>query len=342
MAKKKSALKKKSSRKSKLDNNKSDPDIVLQGKQIAFFGKFKYWPKYHKGTHVTVAKKHGATVINRVDDQLDIFVLGDQRGTGRAEAKKKAEAMLKRQQKAGVCESDQLMILDEAGFRDLVSRDISGKSFSFCGGFDCCPGELHDMLQGMVEAAGAENRDSVDSTLDYLVVGNRRGKGKAAAIKAAEAAQSDGSNLELLDEAEFLELVRLEGESAQQTSDETMSFAGFVSNVYGSANEKKVQRALKMLQKEKFQLYSKVTLERVAGVVSSQTSEGSIYSPWIDQTGKYGCSDPDLSDCMGLQGSVCKHLLVLLLGLVKAERDRCRNNTPVVTARGWQATKVRR
>ena len=58
--------------------------------------------------------------------------------------------------------------------------------------------------------------------------------------------------------------------------------------------------------------------ERLVGVVRSQSGAGSVYASWLGVTGHYGCAQPDLSDCKGLQGSACKHLLVLVLGLARA------------------------
>lgn len=91
-----------------------------------------------------------------------------------------------------------------------------------------------------------------------------------------------------------------------------------VGSFYGLINEKKVQRALKMLQTESFQLYSQVGDDNLCGIVKSQTQVDTVYAPWIHASGQYGCYSQDLSECMGLQGSVCKHLLVLLLGLARS------------------------
>ena len=72
-----------------------------------------------------------------------------------------------------------------------------------------------------------------------------------------------------------------------------------------------------MLKSESFKLYVHLEKDRLVGVVRSQTGSGTIYSSWLAPDGRYGCCTPDLSDCMGLQGSPCKHLLVLLVGVVR-------------------------
>ena len=33
------------------------------------------------------------------------------------------------------------------------------------------------------------------------------------------------------------------------------------------------------------------------------------------EDGRYGCHDEDLNECMGLWGEVCKHIIVLLVGM---------------------------
>jgi hypothetical protein len=110
----------------------------------------------------------------------------------------------------------------------------------------------------------------------------------------------------------------------------------FVGNLYGVLDEAKIKRALKMLQGERFRLYAKVDAEALFGVVRSQTGVGTVYAPWLRADGRYGCSQPDLMSCMGLNGSPCKHLVVLLLGLTRAsELDPARANQ-------WLAATVRK
>jgi hypothetical protein len=80
----------------------------------------------------------------------------------------------------------------------------------------------------------------------------------------------------------------------------------------------KLNRALKMLKGESFKLYVRRDGDRLVGVVRSQTGVGTVYASWLTSSGHYGCSTPELQDCMGLQGSPCKHLLVLLIGLTRS------------------------
>src|SRR5438045_2467368 len=72
----------------------------LRGLSFAFFGAFSYWPSYHGAPPEAVARRLGAAVHDTVDEDLDYLVLGDRRGHGRAEAKKKAERLRARAPRA--------------------------------------------------------------------------------------------------------------------------------------------------------------------------------------------------------------------------------------------------
>ncbi len=281
---------------------------LLQGKRIAFFGEFASWPSYHGGTPAQVAKRHGARISDAFESSLDVLVIGDKRGKGRADAKKRAEQINKR--KPG-----SIQVMREAEFREMVRVDVAGKTFAFCGGFDCCPSDFaDDLLTKMVEAVDATVQEQIDDALDYLVVGNRRGKGKTAAVRHAEALQANGASVATIGEEGFLELVGKETVSAA----DGLTFPTFVSNLYGVLDEKKIQRAMKMLQTQRFSLYAIHDREHLVGIVKSQTRDGMIYAPHLDPKGRYGCVSGDLEECMGLQGQPCKHLMVLVLGLVQA------------------------
>lgn len=278
----------------------------------AIFGEPAIWPSYHGGGPAEVVSRLGATLVDRVED-ADVVVFGDRRGSGRAEAKKQADRIVAR---GGV-----LRVLGEAQLRELVRIDLGGKRFAFIGGFDCSPAGLDDgVLARMVERAGAQVQSEIDTALDYLVVGNRRGPSKIALLNKANALVKDGAHLVKLDETGFLELVRVERDSSEEASGAGLDFAGFLSQLYGNVDEKKLGRALDMLRKERFQLYTQLDDDRLIGVVRSQSGSGSVYASWLTEDGHYGCSQTTLEDCMGLQGTVCKHLLVLVVGLARTQQ----------------------
>jgi hypothetical protein len=49
----------------------------------------------------------------------------------------------------------------------------------------------------------------------------------------------------------------------------------------------------------------------------------------LDVDGGFACCSQDLALCLGLRGALCKHLLVLLVGLVKA------GEVDVATVQAW-------
>ena len=91
----------------------------------------------------------------------------------------------------------------------------------------------------------------------------------------------------------------------------------------------KLAKALTMLRGERFQLYADVQPEFVCGVVRSQSSAGRVYACRLAQDGRYSCCTQNLIQCVVSRGSPCKHLLVLVVGLVKA------GALPGATALDW-------
>jgi hypothetical protein len=73
-----------------------------------------------------------------------------------------------------------------------------------------------------------------------------------------------------------------------------------------------------MLKADRFQLFSEVTGDHVVGVVKSQTDPSLVYSCRLASGGAYACCTQNLNVCGGLRGSLCKHLIVLLFGLVQS------------------------
>lgn len=80
----------------------------------------------------------------------------------------------------------------------------------------------------------------------------------------------------------------------------------------------KIDKATKMLKASGFKLFNNVSDQSVSGVVKSQTDPDLVYACRIDHEGHYACCTQNLNICGGLRGSICKHLLVLIVGLVQA------------------------
>jgi uncharacterized protein YjbI with pentapeptide repeats len=82
----------------------------------------------------------------------------------------------------------------------------------------------------------------------------------------------------------------------------------------------RLANALKMLKADRFQLFSDVNEDHLLGVVKSQTDPSLVYSCRLAASGAFACCTQKLNPCGGLAGKLCKHLLVLVVGLAKAGR----------------------
>lgn len=82
----------------------------------------------------------------------------------------------------------------------------------------------------------------------------------------------------------------------------------------------RITRTREMLRTGTNQLFAEIAADSVRGVVRSQREPDLVYSCLLRDDGVYCCATPDLAECMGLRGEPCKHILVLILGLAKAEQ----------------------
>jgi uncharacterized protein YjbI with pentapeptide repeats len=99
-----------------------------------------------------------------------------------------------------------------------------------------------------------------------------------------------------------------------------LDFAGFMERLAGQTDAARLGKALAMLKAERFQLFSDVTGDSLAGVVKSQTDPELVYSCRLAADGSFACCTQNLHPCGGLRGALCKHLLVLIIGLSRAGR----------------------
>ena len=99
-----------------------------------------------------------------------------------------------------------------------------------------------------------------------------------------------------------------------------MALGAFVNSLENVILDGRMQRATEMLRADRVQLFSEVTDYRVTGVVKSQTDDSLFYACSIDKAGAFMCCTQNLNVCGGLRGKPCKHLLVLLVGLVKGDQ----------------------
>jgi hypothetical protein len=85
-----------------------------------------------------------------------------------------------------------------------------------------------------------------------------------------------------------------------------------------STGDGRMEKVMKMLRAERFQLFSEVLDDHVTGVVKSQTDPSLFYACKLTAEGSFMCCTQNLNVCGGLRGKPCKHLLVLVVGLAQA------------------------
>ncbi len=95
-------------------------------------------------------------------------------------------------------------------------------------------------------------------------------------------------------------------------------FAGFIAYIQQEFDKKRIDNSLKMLKKETFQLFCEQMDDAVTGVIKSQTDKDLLYACRLGFDGTFSCCTQNLNACGGLRGALCKHILVLIIGLTKA------------------------
>lgn len=79
----------------------------------------------------------------------------------------------------------------------------------------------------------------------------------------------------------------------------------------------RLANAMKMLKADRFQLFADVSGEGLIGVVKSQSDPTLAYACRLTSEGAFSCCTQNLNICGGLRGKLCKHMMVLLIGLAK-------------------------
>ncbi|OWK43736.1 pentapeptide repeat-containing protein [Fimbriiglobus ruber] len=131
----------------------------------------------------------------------------------------------------------------------------------------------------------------------------------------------------------------------------TLDFATFLGYLNNKVEAARMQKAGSMLKAERFQLFAEVADDAITGIVKSQSSHDLVYSCRLASDGGFSCCTQNLRPCGGLRGALCKHLLVLIVGLAKAGRldaatvdhwiDLSRRQKPVVDEDAASATFLR-
>ncbi|HEY1066375.1 MAG TPA: pentapeptide repeat-containing protein, partial [Pirellulales bacterium] len=93
----------------------------------------------------------------------------------------------------------------------------------------------------------------------------------------------------------------------------------FMSKLKQNVDKAKIDKALKMLKAERFELFVDVKEDHLVGVVKSQSDPDLVYACRLASDGSYQCCTQNLNVCGGLRGTPCKHLLVLAVGLERSD-----------------------
>jgi uncharacterized protein YjbI with pentapeptide repeats len=104
------------------------------------------------------------------------------------------------------------------------------------------------------------------------------------------------------------------------TSPGGMDFNTFFQRLGYKTDRSALSKALTMLKADRFQLFAEVKDDALFGVVKSQSDKSLVYSCRLAADGNFACCTQNLKVCGGLHGKLCKHLLVLIVGLTKAAR----------------------
>jgi hypothetical protein len=100
----------------------------------------------------------------------------------------------------------------------------------------------------------------------------------------------------------------------------TLDFGTFMEHLPALVDHGRIDNATAMLRAERFKLFSEAKDDSLVGIVKSQSSKERVYSCRLASDGSFGCCTQNLKPCGGLQGALCKHLLVLIIGLAKAKQ----------------------
>jgi len=112
---------------------------------------------------------------------------------------------------------------------------------------------------------------------------------------------------------------RLLAKAAEIRAAGALALPDFISKVRERFDQERFKKAIQMLKAESFQLFSDVSDCSVTGIVKSQSDAELAYACRLSDDGSFACCTQNLFPCGGLHGSMCKHLLVLIIGLAQSQ-----------------------
>ncbi|MCY2968598.1 MAG: pentapeptide repeat-containing protein [Planctomycetota bacterium] len=121
---------------------------------------------------------------------------------------------------------------------------------------------------------------------------------------------------------------------------EPVDLPAFVESLKREVSAGKLDKALDMLKEDRFHLFAEVLADSITGVVTVDSDPDLLYSCRLEADGTFGCCGENLNVCPGLRGSLCKHLLVMIIGLVQAGRLDPKNAEQWVAASKLRKTQL--
>jgi uncharacterized protein YjbI with pentapeptide repeats len=172
---------------------------------------------------------------------------------------------------------------------------------------------LRDLVaRGIVEAFGQPVPDGLDAA---GAAAHRDRQRQAIAAERERRKQAEAAATKEKEKAK-----KLFKRTIEKAVGKVTDVASFVKALEFRTEKAKLEKATKMLKASGFELFNDVTDRDVTGVVKSQTDRDLVYACRLAHDGQYSCCTQNLAACGGLRGSLCKHLLVLVIGLVQAGR----------------------
>ena len=101
------------------------------------------------------------------------------------------------------------------------------------------------------------------------------------------------------------------------TEPESVDIDTFLQRLAADFYAPRLKQAMKMLKADSYQLFTDIEGDSVTGVVKSQSNPDLVYSCRLDSAGVFSCCTQNLRACGGLRWALCKHLLLLIVGLMK-------------------------
>jgi hypothetical protein len=145
-----------------------------------------------------------------------------------------------------------------------------------------------------------------------LKIGKRAFKAELAAEKQRQKDEEAASN------AMAAQRARAE-QAARQPRHEVTNSASFLHAMRTRVGDDgRVDRAIDMLRREVYRLHHRLSANELVGVVKSQSDPDLLYAVRLRSDGTFGCCTQNLHACGGLRGRACKHLLLVLLALVRS------------------------